>query len=65
MKDLGIAERTHEANIQQLVREFGPRKEKEIRTVYNKKREFIENNSSAMDFSAIITFKKTKEALLR
>ncbi|MBI4895328.1 MAG: hypothetical protein HY831_02430 [Candidatus Aenigmarchaeota archaeon] len=65
MKDLGIAERTHEANIQQLLREFGPRKEREIRTVYNKKREFIENNSSAMDFSPIITFKKTREALLR
>ena len=65
MKDLQIAERTHEANIERLVKEFGVRKEKQIRKVYNTKREFIEDNSSSIDFSAIITFKKTREALLR
>ena len=65
MGNLNVVERTHEANIVRLVKEFGPRKEKTIRQVYTRKREFIEGNSSAMDFSAFITYKKVREALLR
>jgi len=65
MKGLNISDRTHEANIVRLVKEFGIRKEKRIREVYQTKREFIENNSSAIDFSPIITYKKVRESLMR
>ena len=65
MKDISVVERTHEANIVRLLKEFGPRKEKEIRKVYQTKRDYIENNSSAIDFSAIITYKKVRESLLK
>ena len=65
MKALSINERTHEANITRLVQEFGPRKEKQIRKVYQVKREVVENNSSSNDFLAIITYKKVREALMK
>ena len=64
MKDLQIAERTHEANITRLVKEFGPRKEKMIRDVYNSKRAVVESSTSINDFSAIMTFRKVREKLM-
>lgn len=65
MKNMAVVERTHEANIVRLVEEFGIRKEKRIREVYNKKREYMESNTTSTDFLAIIAYKKVRESLLK
>ncbi|MBI5332850.1 MAG: hypothetical protein HZB65_04710 [Candidatus Aenigmarchaeota archaeon] len=64
MKNLQIAERTHEANISRLVKEFGPRKERMIREFYNSKRVMVEGSTSINDFSAIMTYRKVREKLM-